>query len=68
MKIPRVWRSIKIPEETYVKIIMIKANLERYNKQRISLWETVDLIFSEVVKEVERTKPKPPKKIKITYD
>ncbi len=39
------WKPIKVQEQTYNKIILIKGTLEQTNRRPITIGDTVDVIF-----------------------
>jgi len=45
---------LKVPEETWVKIVEVRGYLERSNHTRITLWEAVDTVMDEVLKQIRR--------------
>ncbi len=47
---PKSYRSLKVPEETWVKIVEVRGYLERSNHTRVTLWEAVDTVMDEVLK------------------
>jgi len=52
--VPKSYRSLKVPEETWVKIVEVRGYLERSNHTRITLWEAVDTVMDEVLKQIRK--------------
>ena len=52
------YRSLKVPEETWVKIVEVRGYLERSNHTRVTLWEAVDTVMDEVLKQIKRVERK----------
>ncbi len=55
---PKSYRSLKVPEETWVKIVEVRGYLERSNHTRVTLWEAVDTVMDEVLKQIKRVERK----------
>ena len=55
---PKSYRSLKAPEETWVKIVELRGYLERSNHTRVTLWEAVDTVMDEVLKQIKRVERK----------
>lgn len=56
------WKPIKVKEQTYNKVILVKGVLEQVNMRPVSVGETIDAIFlaacQELAKKQKITLPK----------